>query len=127
VDSYLAKTQAAGLGQAALENKAGKFILPTTTTIAAAADALTAKTPTSGTLSMINGPAAGGYPIVNYEYAIVKTKQTNGAVAEDIRAFLHWIVHTGQSPTLYLDAVNFVKLPGHVVSQSDAQISKIGS
>ncbi len=125
--SYLSKTQAAGLGQAALENKAGKFLLPTPTTIAAAAAALTGKTPPNETLSMINGPATGGYPIVNYEYAIVKTKQTNGIAAEDIRAFLHWIVHTGQSPTTYLDAVNFEPLPASVVKLSDNQIAKIGS
>ncbi len=53
---------------------------------------------------MINGPAPTGYPIVNYEYAIVKTTQSNAVQAEDIRAFLHWIVHTGQDATTYLDA-----------------------
>jgi phosphate transport system substrate-binding protein len=125
--SYLQKTQAAGLGTASLKNAAGKYLQPTSTTISAAADALTAKTPANGTLSLINGPASGGYPIVNYEYAIVKTKQPNATQAEDIRAFLHWIVHDGQNATTYLDPVNFQPLPGHVVTQSDAQIAKIGS
>ena len=125
--SYLQKTQAAGLGTASLKNASGKYLQPTSTTISAAADALTAKTPANGTLSLINGPASGGYPIINYEYAIVKTKQPNATQAEDIRAFLHWIVHDGQNATTYLDPVNFQPLPGHVVTQSDAQISKIGS
>jgi phosphate transport system substrate-binding protein len=125
--SYLQKTQAAGLGTASLQNKAGKFVQPTAAAIAAAAAALTAKTPPSESLSMINGPAATGYPIVNYEYAIVKTSQSNATQAEDIRAFLHWIVHTGQDPTTYLDPVDFQKLPSSVVQLSDNLISKIGS
>ncbi len=125
--SYLQKTQAAGLGTASLQNKAGKFLQPTTAAIKAAAAALTAKTPASEALSMINGPAATGYPIVNYEYAIVKTSQSNAIQAEDIRAFLHWIVHTGQDQTTYLDPVDFQPLPASVVSLSDKQIAKIGS
>jgi phosphate transport system substrate-binding protein len=125
--SYLSKTQAANLGQAALKNGTGKYLHPMPSTIAAEAAAMTAKTPPDEALSMINAPAAGGYPIVNYEYAIVKTAQTNGTVAEDIRAFLHWIVTTGQSPVTYLDAVDFQPLPASVIKLSDNQIAKIGS
>ncbi|HEY2551901.1 MAG TPA: phosphate ABC transporter substrate-binding protein PstS [Streptosporangiaceae bacterium] len=124
--SYLQKTQAAGLGEASVKNASGKFLEPTASTIKSAAAAFTAKTPANETISMINGPAASGYPIVNYEYAIVKGKQANGTQAEDIRAFLHWIVHTGQSGTDYLDAVDFQPLPSSVIAKSDAQIAKIG-
>lgn len=125
--SYLAKTEAAGLGQAALKNGAGNFELPTPATIKAAAAALTSKTPASTTLDMINGPAPDGYPIVNYEYAIVNTKQSDGVIAEDIRAFLHWAVHAGQSGSTYLDAVDFQPLPSAVVQLSDNLIAKIGA
>jgi phosphate transport system substrate-binding protein len=125
--SYLQKTQAAGLGEAFLKNGSGKFLQPTPATIKAGAAAFTSKTPASETISMINGPAATGYPIINYEYAIVNTKQSNGQQAQDIRAFLHWIVHEGQDATTYLDPVDFQPLPSSVVTQSDAQIAKIGS
>ncbi len=125
--SYLAKTTAAGLGQAMLENGAGQYEAPNPTTISAEAAALTATTPANETLSMINANASGGYPIVNYEYAIVNTKQMNGVTAEDIRAFLYWCVHTGQSGTSYLDAVDFQPLPSSVVALSDNQIAKIGA
>lgn len=125
--SYLAKTQAAGLGEAQLANKAGNFELPTAASISAAAAAFTGSTPASETLSMINGPAAAGYPIVNYEYAIVNTKQSNATVAEDIRAFLHWAVHSGQDATTFLDAVDFQPLPPAVITLSDNQIAKIGA
>jgi phosphate transport system substrate-binding protein len=125
--SYLSKTTAAGLGQAEIENGAGQYLAPSPTTIAAEAAALTAKTPANETLSMIDANASGGYPIVNYEYAIVNTHQTDGVTAEDIRAFLYWCVHTGQSGTSYLDAVDFQPLPASVVTLSDNQIAKIGA
>jgi phosphate transport system substrate-binding protein len=125
--SYLSKTEAAGLGQAMIENKSGKFLAPTPATISAAAAGETSKTPANETLSMINSAGANAYPIINYEYAIVSTKQSNGKVAEDIRAFLYWCVHTGQSGTLYLDTVNFEPLPASVVALTDKQISKIGT
>jgi phosphate transport system substrate-binding protein len=125
--SYLSKTQAAGLGQAVLKNGANNYEGPTPGAIAAEAAALTGKTPADQTLSMINANVPTGYPIVNYEYAIVDTKQTNGVIAEDMRAFLHWAVHTGQSPTTYLNAVDFQPLPSSVVSLSDNQIAKIGT
>ncbi len=125
--SYLQKTEAAGLGTAALKNKSGSYELPTAASISAEANAFTASTPASEAISMIYGPAADGYPIVNYEYAIVKTSQSSGTQAEDIRAFLHWAIHTGQDATTYLDAVDFQPLPASVVQKSDALISKIGS
>jgi phosphate transport system substrate-binding protein len=125
--SYESKTVAAGLGQAELKNGAGQFEAPTSATISAEANAETSKTPANETLSMIDANVPGGYPIINYEYAIVNDKQTNGTVAEDIRAFLYWCVHSGQSSTSYLSAVNFQPLPASVVTLSDNQIAKIGS
>jgi phosphate transport system substrate-binding protein len=125
--SYLAKTQAAGLGQAEIKNGAGQYLAPSPATISAEANAETSKTPANETLSMINDDVPGGYPIINYEYAIVNTKQMNGTVAEDIRAFLYWDVHTGQDATTYLNAVDFQPLPASVVTLSDNQIAKIGA
>jgi phosphate transport system substrate-binding protein len=124
--SYLAKTQAAGLGDAELKNAAGHFVPIDTATIAAAAAAQTGKTPADETQSLINGPGPNAYPIINYEYAIVNKKQPDATKAEDIRAFLHWAVHSGQSASTFLDAVDFQPLPSSVVQLSDTQISKIG-
>jgi phosphate transport system substrate-binding protein len=125
--SYLQKTQAAGLGEASLKNAAGKYLQPTASTISAAAAAFEGKLPASEAQSMINGPAPTGYPVVNWEYAIISKKQTDGAKAEDMRAFLHWAVHGGQDHTLYLDPVDFQPLPASAVAKSDALIAKIGS
>jgi phosphate transport system substrate-binding protein len=122
--SYLSKTTAAGLGQAALLNGSGGYILPSATTISAEAASFTSSTPTSGTISLIDGPASGAYPIINYEYAIISTSQSNSTTATDIKALLQWILTTGQGST-YLNAVNFQPLPSSIVSISEALAAKI--
>jgi phosphate transport system substrate-binding protein len=124
--SYLSKTQAAGLGQAMLKNAAGTYLAPSAATIVAAASGMTGKTPKDETLSMINSPGANSYPIINYEYAIVNTTQSNSTTAEDIRAFLHWALVTGET-SKYLGPVNFQPLPAAIVTLSDNQIAKIGT
>ena len=73
---------------------------------------------------MVNGPAPGGYPIVNYEYAIVRRRQPTAPGPSDIRAFLHWAITAGNSAQ-YLAQGRFQPLPAAVVTLSDAQIAKI--
>jgi phosphate transport system substrate-binding protein len=123
--SYLKKTTAANVGEAQVANKAGSYVLPTTSAVNAALSSFPT-TPANEAMSLINGSAPQGYPIINYEYAIVNTKQSSATDAQDVKAFLHWAITTGNGST-YLGPVNFVPLPSQVVSLSDAQISKIGS
>jgi phosphate transport system substrate-binding protein len=123
--SYLSQALAGGLGEASLANASGQYLLPTAASINAAVATFVSSTPTNETISMINGPAAGGYPIVNYEYAIVSTRQPSAVKARDIKAFLHWAI-TSTNAASYLDHVQFQPLPGDVVSLSDAQIARIG-
>jgi phosphate transport system substrate-binding protein len=123
--SYLSSALAGGLGEARLANGSGQYVLPTPATISAAVASFVSSTPANETISMINGPAPGGYPIVNYEYAIVSTRQPSAVRARDIRAFLHWAITIGNAAS-YLDQVRFEPLPGPVVSLSDAQIASIG-
>jgi phosphate transport system substrate-binding protein len=124
--SYLAKTMAAGLGQAMLKNGSGNYESPSSATIAAEANAFTSKTPANESISMINGPVSNGYPIINYEYLVVNSKQTSATTTQDLRALLYWEVTAGQSETTYLSAVDFQPLPASVVTLSENQIKKIG-
>lgn len=124
--SYEAKTSAAGLGQAELLNGAGNYEAPTADTISAGANGFTSETPPGGTISMINGSAAGSYPIVNYEYGIVSTRQASAAKAQTLKAFLHWAITTGNSSS-YLSKVSFQPLPAEIQSISAGLIGNIGS
>jgi phosphate transport system substrate-binding protein len=123
--SYLSAALADGLGEAELANTTGRYVLPTAASITAAVASFVSSTPVSETISMVNGPAAAGYPIVNYEYAIVTTRQPSAAKARDLKAFLHWAITSGNSPR-FLNGVRFQPLPASVVTLSDLQIAKIG-
>jgi phosphate transport system substrate-binding protein len=120
--SYLTQTTAAKLGTASVANKGGQFVQPATATVNAALAKFSATTPASGSQSLINGTA--GYPIINYEYAIVKASQSGPAEASAVKAFLTWGI-TGGSSSKYLGPVNFVALPSNVASIAKALIAKI--
>jgi phosphate transport system substrate-binding protein len=75
---------------------------------------------------MIDGPALTGYPIVNYEYAVVSTRQRDAATASALKAFLGWVITTGNEPK-YVDAVGFQALPSALVTLGQQQVGEIGS
>ncbi|ORA15096.1 phosphate ABC transporter substrate-binding protein PstS [Mycobacterium arosiense] len=122
--SFLDQAQQKGLGEAQLANASDKYLLPDAKSIQAAAAGFAAKTPANQAISLINGPAADGYPIVNYEYAIVNSGQKDGATAQTLQAFLHWAITDGNNAS-FLDKVHFQPLPAEVAKSSDAQIAKI--
>ena len=124
--SYLDQASQKGLGEAQLANASGKYLLPDAQSIQAEAAGFASQTPANQVISLINGPAADGYPIVNYEYAVVYGSQKDAATAQTLQAFLHWAVTDGSSPS-FLDKVHFQPLPASVAKLSDAQIAKITS
>jgi phosphate transport system substrate-binding protein len=122
--SFLTGTEKAGLGYAALQNQAGKFVLPTEPNIAAAAAATDKATPPDERLSLIFAPGENSYPIINYEYAIVNPKQGDPAKAAELKKFLDWALSEGQNEH-FLNQVHFLALPASVQKLSRAQIAKI--
>jgi phosphate transport system substrate-binding protein len=119
--SYLTKATAAGLGVASLADKSGTFQAPTTSTINAAVASFPAP-PASGAESLIN--SSSGYPIVNYEYAIVKKTQPSASEATAIKAFLNWIVTTGDTPT-YVSTVGFLPMPSAAKTVATTLVNSI--
>ena len=124
--SYLTQALQAGLGYAELKNGKGQIELPTAAAITAEASAFVKKTPANGTISLIDGKVSGGYPIINYEYAIVNSQQSSSSTAKNIRSVLEWAIEPkdGNSPS-YLAQVNFQPLPAKIVTASLKQIHKI--
>jgi len=122
--SYKSQTSKAGLGEAELANSVGGYELPTPGSIAAAASSFPL-IPQNGAISLINALAPGAYPIINYEYAIVNSTQSDATRARDIKALLYWAITVGSSGK-YLSQVNFEPLPAIAQSVSMALIAKIG-
>jgi phosphate transport system substrate-binding protein len=116
----------AGLGEAQLQNKAGNFVKPTADTIGAAVNAKATSIPDDMRASLIYADGAQSYPIVNYEYLMVKSQQADADTALAIRSFLTWAVDpTKGASATNLQAVNFIALPNNVVQKVRAAINKI--
>ena len=115
-----------GLGQAQLQNKAGQYVKPNQQTTLAAAQAKGGSTPADLRASLIYADGAQSYPIVNYEYLLVKSKQPDSNTALALRSFLTWSINPSQGATPQnLEKVTFVALPTPVQSKVKGQIAKI--
>jgi phosphate transport system substrate-binding protein len=118
--------QQAGLGEALLQNRAGNFLHPVASTIAAAAAAGAASVPDNLAAPLIYEPGANSYPIVNLEYLVIKTPEPSSDVALAIRTFLTWAISpSGGSQPQFLAKEDFVALPAPVVPKVEAAIAKI--
>jgi phosphate transport system substrate-binding protein len=121
--SYLTQTLQAGLGYAAISNPKHQYLVPTQQTVNAEAAGFIKKTPANGTISLIYGNVNNGYPIINYEYAIVSNIQSSSTTAKNIRSVLEWAISkTNGSDPSYLSQVDFQPLPSKVQAQSIKQV-----
>jgi phosphate transport system substrate-binding protein len=124
--SFAADAEKAGLQTAMLENQDGKFLLPTRETVTAAAASLTPRTPADERLTLVFAPGANSYPLINYEYAVVSTRQPNSQVAEAVSNFLLWSISPqGGNASSFLEPVHFIALPTPIRALSELQIAKI--
>ncbi|HTT80341.1 MAG TPA: phosphate ABC transporter substrate-binding protein PstS, partial [Stellaceae bacterium] len=69
--SYAGEIAKAGLGTAMVKSQDGKFLLPTSQSIADAAAKLDPRTPSYERISLVFAPGDNSYPLINYEYAVV--------------------------------------------------------
>jgi phosphate transport system substrate-binding protein len=124
--SYESGIAADHLGTALLENRAGRFLLPSARTADAAAGEMIGKTPKDERLSLIFAPGAESYPIINYEYVMVNRHQPSADKAEALRKLFTWAISPrGGSAAHFMSAVHFVPLPAPIVKLTAAQIAEI--
>jgi phosphate transport system substrate-binding protein len=123
--SFEDQARAAGLGTAMVRGYSGQFLLPTPDTESAAAASLTPRTPADERLSLINAPGANCYPLINYEYAMVRARQKDPATASALRRFLLWATVPDETTQQILAASHFIPLPPHIWAKTYDQIEKI--
>jgi phosphate transport system substrate-binding protein len=123
--SFHSEIVEANLGTALLKSYSGEFLLPTPETVSAAAASLSPRTPPDERLTLVNAPGANAYPLVNYEYAIVSTKQASPATAEALKKFLLWAIAPDEANDKLLNDAHFIALPAHVWVLSHDQIETI--
>jgi len=126
--SYLDSTQELHLGYGYLENAAGNFVNISASNIQSDLSAFTSQVPASERISMIDGPGANSYPIVNFEYALVSKNQTNANLVLDLTTFLKWAADPNNGNSYYyLHFANFQPLPASVYQLTLNQINEIGT
>ena len=124
--SYLTQALGDGLGYAAIANGVGQYLLPTPADAEVEAAGFTRATPANEAISMVDGRIHGGYPIVNYEYAIVNKHQASASTATAVRSLLEWAVNAkfGNNHG-FLSQVRLDPLPAPIVAKSLRQLLSI--
>jgi phosphate transport system substrate-binding protein len=110
-----------GFAYAAMRNRAGSFVLPTTTAVAAAAQAVET-IPADNAISIVD-PAASAtqaYPISTFTYAIVPEKSGK---TDLLKPFFQYAITDGQS---FAPELQFAKLPQKIVATDRQTIGRIG-
>ena len=107
---------------AALQNAAGRFILPGNVGIRAAA-ATVKKVPSSNAISIVNPPRSqrSAYPICTFTYVILPLKTSK---ASDLRKFVFWALTGGQQ---YGPKLRFVPIPNKVLGASEKTLKRVHS
>jgi phosphate transport system substrate-binding protein len=111
---------AAGLGAAAVENKAGNFEVPNLKNIEEAASTVKS-VPANGDINITNPPAkaANAYPISTFTYAIVPH---NAPQKGFVQQFINYAITKGQA---YGAALDFAPLPKVVLTAAKKAVGSL--
>jgi len=120
----LAYAKQNNLPSAAVENKAGKRVLPSvasaTAAAAGAAQALPANT--DYRISIVNAPGADSYPISSFTWILVYQHQTDATKGKKLIDFLNWALTEGEAEASSLD---YAPLPSSMASSVKARLTTI--
>src|SRR5947209_1120646 len=107
---------------AAVQNAAGRYILPGNVGIQAAA-ATVSKVPSSNAISIVNPPSSqrSAYPICTFTYVILPLKTSKAA---DLRKFVFWALTNGQQ---YGPRPRLVPIPNKVLGASEKTLKRVHS
>ena len=109
---------------AAVKNKAGKFVLPTLAAASAAAAGIAV--PANLTISTINSPSAGAYPITSQTFLDVYKDMCKAGVSQSaasaVKKFITYGLSAGQQ---VVSQLAYAPLPSALVSKDMAQVSSL--
>ncbi|HEU5441027.1 MAG TPA: phosphate ABC transporter substrate-binding protein PstS [Ktedonobacterales bacterium] len=114
----LAYVVANNISYAAVQNKdASAFVVPSSDTVAAAANSVTS-IPDDLRFFFVNAPGATSYPIAGFSWLLVYQNQKDADKGQAIANFLWYGVHDGQQ----FASPNYVPLPANIVQKDEAKI-----
>ncbi|MEJ7809041.1 MAG: phosphate ABC transporter substrate-binding protein PstS [Gemmatimonadaceae bacterium] len=108
----------------AVRNADGAFVLPTAEAVAAAASnrARSSGAATDATISLVNAPGRGSYPLASFSWFLIDTRPADAARARALLAFLRWTLHDGQR---FAPALDYVPLPSELVARLDGRLDSL--
>jgi phosphate transport system substrate-binding protein len=105
-----------------VQNSAGKFVKASLETVSDAAAGVSAKMKEDIRISITNAPGPETYPICSFTYLLIPETISDATKRDAIKAFLHWMLTTGQDS---VESLNYAKLPKAVVAIEMKQIGEI--
>jgi len=116
----LAFAQENKLPVAAVENKAGKFVLPSAEAASAAIDAFSAELAKDVRTPIVDPPASASnaYPISGLTFLLVPKQQTDPKRAGEVKSFVAYIISGGQATAAQL---HYAEIPGSL-QQTDQNL-----
>jgi len=112
-----------GMPYATMQNKAGKWIVPSTASVSAAANIAI---PADSKVSLTNTDAADGYPISGFSWVVVYKEQSynsrSKARATNMMKLLQWMIHDGQK---FSTGLNYAPLSPAAVKVGDALLKSV--
>lgn len=112
--------RAAGLQTAWIRNRAGNYVAPSPASASAAVDA--AEVADDLTYDPVDSPGEDAYPIAAPTWVLVAEHQTDAAVAEDLVAWLTFLLTEGQE---LAEEIHFAPLPDELRQRALDQVAKL--
>jgi phosphate transport system substrate-binding protein len=107
----------------AIKNAAGKYVVPSLESTAAAAAGFLAKTPDDLRVNIVNPPEGEtAYPIAGYTWILVAKDQKDEAKAQALTDFLYWALTEGSDAA---KSLNYAPLPDSVREKAIAKLGEI--
>jgi phosphate transport system substrate-binding protein len=110
-----------GLPTAAIRNAAGRYVVPTVDSTAAAAADLAA-VPGDFRATLVDAKAPGAYPIATWTFLVVRQQQASQARGTALVKLLWYLTHTAQP---WAENLNYARLPAPAVQRTEAAIRSI--
>ena len=117
-----ATAKASGLSYASVQNKSGKYVVPSAAAASAAAAGATVAPDL--TFHAVWSGDATAYPITYQSWDLVYEKQSSANTAKMLKAYIGYLLGDGQK---LLPSLGYAPLPPSIDQQAVTQLSKIGS
>lgn len=110
----------AGFTNGALKNQSGSFVAPSESSIETAGAGASGLSATN--FVIVDGAAAGAYPLANFSWTLVYQKQGDRAKGQALGKLIDYVVTIGQSQA---PPLGYAPLPGNAVTLAEQTLAQL--